>query len=94
MLTLFTNARILSMQDDKIIFGELLVKDNRIAFIGEKYTGEKADKVIDCEGNLLMPGFKNAHAHTAMVFLKPGINKLPSQSTTLSTSLLGYFSPI
>ena len=76
MLTLFTNARILSMQDDKIIFGELLVKDNRIAFIGEKYTGEKVDKVIDCEGNLLMPGFKNAHAHTAMVFARSASDDL------------------
>ena len=77
MLTLFTNARILSMQDDNIIFGELLVKDNRIAYIGEKYTGEKPDKIIDCEGNLLMPGFKNAHAHTAMVFARSASDDLP-----------------
>ena len=76
MLTLFKNARILSMQDDKIIFGELLVRDNRIAFIGEKYTGEKPNKVIDCEGNLLMPGFKNAHAHTAMVFARSASDDL------------------
>ena len=77
MLTLFTNARILSMQDDKIIFSELLVKDNRIAYIGEKYKGEKPDKIIDCGGNLLMPGFKNAHAHTAMVFARSASDDLP-----------------
>ena len=77
MLTLFKNARILSMQDDKIIFGELLVKDERIAFIGEHYQGEKPDKTIDCEGNLLMPGFKNAHAHTAMVFARSASDDLP-----------------
>ena len=64
------------MQDDKIIFGELLVKDNLIAYIGEKCL-EKADKVIDCEGNLLMPGFKNAHAHTAMVFSRSAADDLP-----------------
>lgn len=77
MLTLFKNARILSMQDDKIIFGELLVKDERIAYIGEKYQGAKPDKVIDCEGNVLMPGFKNAHAHTAMVFARSASDDLP-----------------
>ncbi len=75
MLTLFKNARILSMQNDKIIFGELLVKDNRIAYIGDKYVG-KVDKTIDCEGNLLMPGFKNAHAHTAMVFARSASDDL------------------
>ena len=76
MLTLLKNARILSMEDDDIIFGDLLVKDNRIAFIGEKYEGAKPDKVIDCEGNLLMPGFKNAHAHTAMVFARSASDDL------------------
>ena len=76
MTILFRNARILSMQDDNIIFGELLVKDNRIAFIGDKYQGS-ADKVIDCKGNLLMPGFKNAHAHTAMVFARSASDDLP-----------------
>ena len=76
MSTLFKNARILSMQNDEIIFGDLLVKDNRIAYIGE-HCLEKADKVVDCEGNLLMPGFKNAHAHTAMVFARSASDDLP-----------------
>lgn len=75
MKILFRNARILSMKDDKIIFGDLLVKDNRIAFIDKKYDGD-ADKIIDCEGNLLMPGFKNAHAHTAMVFARSASDDL------------------
>lgn len=28
------------------------------------------DREIDCAGNLLMPGFKNAHAHSPMTFLR------------------------
>jgi len=70
MITLFKNARILSMKSSEIISGELAVKDNKIAFIGAKYDGEVPDRVIDCEENLLMPGLKNAHAHTAMVFAR------------------------
>lgn len=71
MKTLFKNARILTMKNDQIINGELLVIDTRIAYIG-KDASEFApfDKVIDCENNLLMPGLKNAHTHSAMVFLR------------------------
>ena len=58
------------MKSTDIFFGELAVKDNKIAFVGESYNGETPDRVIDCEGNLLMPGLKNAHAHTAMVFAR------------------------
>lgn len=59
------------MANDQIIDGELLVIDTRIAYIGEdasKYA--PFDKVIDCQGNLLMPGLKNAHTHSAMIFLR------------------------
>ena len=76
MKTLFKNAKILTMKDNSIIDGELLVEGNRISFVGKHYEG-KADKVIDCEGNLLMPSFKNAHAHTAMVFARSASDDLP-----------------
>jgi len=65
------------MKSAEIFFGELAVKDNKILFVGEKYNGEVPDKVIDCEGNLLMPGFKNAHAHTAMIFARSAADDLP-----------------
>ena len=71
MKTLFHNARILTMENDKIIEGDLLVKDQRIAYIGQDASHyQPFDRVIDCHKNLLMPGFKNAHAHSAMVFLR------------------------
>lgn len=59
------------MANDQIIDGELLVIDTRIAYIGEDASGYAPfDKVIDCQGNLLMPGLKNAHTHSAMIFLR------------------------
>ena len=70
MKTLFKNARILTMVNENIIDGDLVVIDTRIAYIGsDSNQFAPFDKVIDCRGNLLMPGFKNAHAHSAMVFL-------------------------
>lgn len=58
------------MTDDQILFGSLVVENNRISYIGEKAPKDNYDQVIDCEGNLLMPGFKNAHTHSAMTFLR------------------------
>ena len=71
MKTLFHNARILTMADDRIIGGDLVVNDNRVAYIGNdsKEYGP-FDRVIECDKKVLMPGFKNAHAHSAMVFLR------------------------
>ena len=71
MKILFKNARILTMIDENIIEGDLLVKDNRIVYIGnESDSYAPFDRVIECNKNLLMPGFKNAHTHSAMVFLR------------------------
>ena len=71
MKILFHNARILTMVDDKIINGDLIVEDNRIAYIGnDSREYEPFDRVIECDKKVLMPGFKNAHAHSAMVFLR------------------------
>ena len=70
----FYNARILPMEtaDGTVKTGELWVKDDRIALVGDP-TGREPlafDREIDCEGNLLLPGFKNAHTHSAMTFLR------------------------
>lgn len=58
------------MKDDKIIEGELWTENDRISYIGSAKapSGEKFDREIDCKGNLLMPGLKNAHTHSAMTF--------------------------
>ena len=71
MKTLLKNAKILTMKNDQIIEGHIVIEGNRIAQIGKDVDlNGHYDKVIDCEGNLLMPGFKNAHTHSAMTFLR------------------------
>ncbi|MBE7069880.1 MAG: amidohydrolase [Ruminococcaceae bacterium] len=66
----FYNCRILSMKDDKITEGELWTDNDKISYIGPKKdtNGIAFDREIDCKGNLLMPGLKNAHTHSAMTF--------------------------
>ena len=75
------NARILSMEDNRPIFnGELHVKGNRISYVGPMFTEitEEWDRQIDANGNLIMPGFKNAHTHSAMTFLRSFADDLPT----------------
>lgn len=71
MKTLLKNARILTMEDNYIIDGHLVIENNRILYIGkEENKFAPYDVVRDIKGNLLMPGFKNAHTHSAMTFLR------------------------
>ena len=74
----FYNAKILSMTDDRIINGELHTDGRLITYVGEsKQNDEQFDREVDLRGNLLMPGFKNAHTHTAMTFLRSFADDLP-----------------
>ena len=73
----FYNAKILTMQDENIINGELHVDGDKISYIGAEKSDEKFDREIDLQGNLIIPGFKNAHTHTAMTFLRSFADDLP-----------------
>lgn len=81
MVTRFYNARILSLDGKTDLFsGELVVVDGRIAFLGKEGGFVCVpDREIDCRGNLLMPGFKNAHTHSGMTFLRSLADDLPLQ---------------
>lgn len=72
MKTRLYNGRILSMAEPLMITeSELWIEDDKISYIGKaKDEMPQFDKSIDLKGNLLMPGFKNAHTHSAMTFLR------------------------
>ena len=73
MFTRIYNARILTMETDKPMFlGEIQIKDDTITYAGSmmKEGNVKWDREIDAGGNLVMPGFKDAHTHSAMTFLR------------------------
>ena len=58
------------MKDSNIIEGELWTDNDRISYIGPSVDDSDKifDREIDCKGDLLMPGLKNAHTHSAMTF--------------------------
>lgn len=69
---LFENATILTMDDLKPVLenGFLGITGKKITYLGEDKPDETANRVINCAGDVLMPGLVNAHAHTAMVILR------------------------
>lgn len=82
------HARILTMEKAKPVFrGEVWVKNDKIACVvnSEEFGREEMkdypeiawDMEIDCKDNLLMPGFKDAHTHSAMVFLRSYADDMP-----------------
>ena len=78
----FYHARILTMKEKEAVFeGEVHIKDDRIVYVGTAKDAPKDswDREIDANGNLLMPGFKNAHTHSAMTLLRSYADDLSLQ---------------
>lgn len=78
----FYNAAILTMKEGEEIIknGVLTVEGERISYVGTaegEPSGKKYDREIDVRGDLLMPGFKNAHTHSGMTFLRSMADDLP-----------------
>lgn len=57
----------------------LLVKDKKIAYIGKDMPEERADRVIEGNGNLMIPAFYNTHCHSAMTLFRGYGDDLPLQ---------------
>ena len=71
----FFNARILT--PNGIVCGELQTDGARISYIGAGNGAKGFDREADLSGDLIIPGFKNAHTHTAMTFLRSFADDLP-----------------
>ena len=79
----FYNAKIMTMENDlSIIEGELCVEGSKVAYVGpsnELSPKLAFDREIDLKGNLIMPGFKNAHTHSGMTGLRSFADDLKLQ---------------
>lgn len=89
----FYHAFVLTMEEQEKECGEreLWICDDRIVYIGYPAGEEERvremkrcripkggfDREIDCAGDVLMPGFQNAHAHSGMTLLRSAADDLP-----------------
>ena len=68
------NARIMTMEEPGAIReGEIWISGSVISYVGKAKEQKEEliwDREIDCNKNLLMPGFKNAHTHSAMTVFR------------------------
>ncbi|MGJ7032784.1 amidohydrolase family protein [Niabella hirudinis] len=65
-LMAFTNARIITMNNNTVIEkGTVLIEGNLLKAVGtsSEVTIPAGTKVIDCAGKTILPGFVDAHAH-------------------------------
>ena len=69
---LFENATIITMTDNGVIYnGCCAVEGHKIIYVGNKLPDcTDTKRVIDCKGNILMPGLINCHTHNAMTVLR------------------------
>lgn len=77
----YYNAKIMSMAGGgcSVADGELHTENDKITYVGSAKECGGFDREINVCGNLLMPGFKNAHTHSAMTFLRSYADDLPLQ---------------
>jgi 5-methylthioadenosine/S-adenosylhomocysteine deaminase len=72
---LIKGGTLLTMDtEDSIVRGDLLIRDSRIASIGE--TGQTADVVIDAVGCAVLPGFVQSHIHLCQTLFRGAADDL------------------
>ena len=78
----FHNGKVLTMDGGMTVTEQEVWTDGaRISYVGPpRQDAPVFEREIDLKGDLLMPGFKNAHAHSAMTFLRSFADDLPLQS--------------
>jgi 5-methylthioadenosine/S-adenosylhomocysteine deaminase len=73
---LIKNGTLLPMDEgNAIVSGDLLIRDGRIASIGE--SGQTADLVIDAAGCAVLPGFVQTHIHLCQTIFRGAADDLP-----------------
>ncbi len=66
------NATILTVSHGTIEHGSILVKDGKIAEVGQSVNAPKDAKVIDAAGQFVMPGIIDCHSHIAAESINEG----------------------
>src|ERR1051325_3435505 len=73
---LIKNGTIVTMDaDNSIVRGDLLIRDGRIASVGES-DASKIDETIDANGSAVLPGFVQTHIHLCQTLFRGAADDL------------------
>jgi len=78
-LVAITNATILTASHGTIERGTILIRDGRIAAVGQNVQVPAGAQVIDGTGRYVMPGIIDSHSHTAIEAVNEGTNSITSE---------------
>lgn len=77
MKTKLFNGRYLDTDSMTVSSGTICIENGVFSYVGDNPESETFDREIDLKGNLVIPGFCNAHTHSPMVFLRSYAEDLP-----------------
>src|SRR5262245_21862659 len=75
-LVAITNATIMTASHGTIQRGTVLIRDGKIAAVGENVQVPADAQVIDGTGKYVIPGIVDAHSHTALEAVNEGTNSI------------------
>ena len=80
---MITDAMVLTMNQDKTVFenGTVVVNNNKIIAVGDASLAKKykATKVLDVDGDIVMPGLINTHTHVSMTVFRSLADDVPDR---------------
>jgi len=78
-LVAITNATIMTASHGTIQRGTILIRDGKIAAVGENVQVPQDAQVIDGTGKYVIPGIVDAHSHTALEAVNEGTNSVTAE---------------
>ncbi|MDA0149480.1 amidohydrolase [Vibrio sp. LaRot3] len=80
---MITDAMVLTMNQDKTVYesGTVVIKDNKILAVGDESLAKqyKANKTLDVDGDIVMPGLINTHTHVSMTVFRSLADDVPDR---------------
>ncbi|MFT5806821.1 MAG: 5-methylthioadenosine/S-adenosylhomocysteine deaminase [Moritella dasanensis] len=80
---LITDATVLTMNSDKTIYenGTVVIKGNKIIAVGDAKLAQQyqANKIMDVDGDIVMPGLINTHTHASMTVFRSLADDVPGR---------------
>ena len=80
---MITDAMVLTMNQDKQVFekGTVVIKGNQILAVGDQSLEKQyqAEKTLDVDGDIVMPGLINTHTHVSMTVFRSLADDVPDR---------------